>query len=153
MHVEASIINEGSGLAIWVPAIVSIVTLIVNVFFYIFVQPTVSNKISAKNDLKKISISFLNYLAEVVSYSDFGGVPTEIRKYSLQIHLCFESGIAPSPIDNILEGLFQMAKKRKELNADDAEDMVKIAQWNTEFRNKEHELRIALAKYCGTLKG
>ena len=145
------VVNGGgsdSGLAIWLPAIVSVFTLIVNVFFYIFVQPKIANTINARNDLKKIVISFMGYLTEVVSFSNFSGVPTEIRRYSLQIHLCFKSGVAPSPIDVQLENIFQKAKERKEIREEEQE---LINQWNNDFRKQVHELRIELAKYCGTL--
>ena len=133
-------------LQVWVPAVVSIITLILNLCFYIFVQPKLTLRAGAKQELEKTSVELLNYMAEVVSYPEFEGVPTKIRKYSLQIHMQFKSGTAGNGIDLVLEKIYKEVKRRKTLS-----DENDIEQWDTEFRNLARELRVKLAGYCGTL--
>lgn len=140
------IAQETNNLEIWVPAIVSIVTLIVNMLFYLFVQPRITYKATAKGSLSKISVELLNYLAEIISYENFDGVPTQIRKYSLQIHLHFKDGTSDGQLELLLENVFKEAKRRKSLTS--AED---ISKWNDDFRILARALRKNLAKHCGVL--
>lgn len=140
-------LNQGSnGFEIWIPAIVSIISLVVNLLFYIFVQPRITYKKTARDALTKTSVDLLNYLSEIVSYNEFDGVPTQIRKYSIQIHLQFKKGTADEKIELLLEEIFQEVRARRKITSD--ED---IDNWNNNFRIKVRELRKALAKYCGVL--
>lgn len=141
-----AVLSEADNLKIWIPAAVSILTLIINLSFYIFIQPKLTYKATAKESLKKISVDFLNYLAEIISYENFDGVPTQIRKYSLQIHLHFKKGTSDGQLEILLEKVFQETKKRKRLT-----DQNDIDTWNDEFRKLVRELRKELAKYCGAM--
>lgn len=143
---ETAMAQEVNNLEIWIPAIVSIITLVVNLLFYIFIQPRMSYRASAKERLTKISVEMLNYLADIISYENFEGVPTQIRKYSLQIHLHFKSGVAKIQLEQLLELIFQECKKRKELVQED-----EIVKWEIEFRDSVRKLRKELARYCGDL--
>mgnify|MGYP003188871267 FL=1 len=120
---------ETNNLEIWVPAIVSIITLVLNLLFYIFIQPRLTYKATAKESLKKVSVDLLNYLAEIISYEQFDGVPTQIRKYSLQIHLHFKAGTSDGQLEILLEQIFNEVRKRKNLTSTDD-----IDKWNDEFR-------------------
>lgn len=131
---------------IWLPCIVSIITLLINLGYYIFVQPRQGYKYEKRTNLTKISEEFLTYLSEVVSLPDFNGVPTKIRNYSLKIHLCFKSGTANKEMADLLEDIFGMAKNRKTLT--DEQD---IRTWNENFRKKVRSLREQLSSYCGGL--
>lgn len=102
-----------SDLQIWVPAIVSVVTLAVNMLFYIFAQPKISYKNKVKESLSKVSVELFDYISEIVSYNDFSGVPTKIRQYSIRIHMCFKEGTAPKELEAILEEIYQAVKKEK----------------------------------------
>lgn len=137
---------ETNNLEIWVPAIVSIITLVLNLLFYIFIQPRLTYKATAKESLKKVSVDLLNYLAEIISYEQFDGVPTQIRKYSLQIHLHFKAGTSDGQLEILLEQIFNEVRKRKNLNSIDD-----IDKWNDEFRVLARDLRKKLAKHCGVL--
>ncbi len=140
-----SVIQTNS-LQIWIPAIVSLLTMFLNFLFYIFIQPRLTFKATAKDSLKKISVEFLNYLTEIVSYSNFDGVPTQIRKFSLQIHLSFKKGTSDGRLEKLLENIFTETKKRKELTSNKD-----IEEWGQNFRVLVRELRRNLAKYCGSL--
>ena len=133
-------------LEVWLPAAISVITLIVNLCFYIFVQPRLSYKLNAKERLANTSVELLNFLSEVVSLNDFSGVPTRVRKYSIQIHMHFKSGVASKEIERLLEEIFQDCKRRKTLVLKN-----EIDEWNNSFRQHVRELRIELAKYCGEL--
>lgn len=137
---------ETNNLEIWIPAIVSIITLILNLLFYIFIQPRLTYKATAKESLKKVSVELLNYLAEIISYESFDGVPTQIRKYSLQIHLHFKDGTSEGQLEILLEQLFREVRKRKSLTV-----TADIDKWNEEFRTLARNLRENLAKHCGAL--
>ena len=137
---------ETNNLEIWIPAVISICTLIVNMLFYIFIQPRLTYKATAKDALKLVSVNLLNYLAEIVSYEEFDGVPTQIRKYSLQIHLHFKSGTSDGQLEILLEKIYQEVKIRKNLSAIDD-----INKWNDDFRVLARTLRKELAKHCGAL--
>lgn len=143
---EEALVNEMNNLEIWIPAVVSIVTLIINLLFYVFAQPRITYKITAREALAKTSIEFLNYLTELVSFDNFEGVPARVRKYSLQIHLHFKSGTADGKIELLLEKIFKETQKRKTLNSE-----TEIENWNDSFRVLVRELRKNLAKYCGEL--
>lgn len=140
------VVVETNNLEIWIPAIVSIFTLVLNLLFYIFIQPRLTYRATAKESLKKVSVELLNYLAEIISYEQFEGVPTQIRKYSLQIHLHFKEGTSDGQLEILLEQLFQEVRKRKSLTT--ASD---IDKWNDDFRVLARKLRKNLAKHCGAL--
>ena len=131
----------------WGPSIISIIVLFINILYYIFGQPRVSFKAKRKEQLVNISEEFLIFLFEVVSYSDFNGVPTKVRNFSLKIHLCFKEGTAPDQLAQMLEDLFQQVRLRKKITSQQD-----IDKWNEQFRCKVRELRKELAKYCGVLK-
>lgn len=142
----ADFMTNSHNLQIWIPAAVSIVSLLVNLGFYVFVQPKLTYKVDAKGKLMNTAVEFMNYLTEIVSFDDFNGVPTQIRKYSLQIHLHFKSGTAPKEVADLMETIFQNAKNRKGINT-----TVEIDSWNADFRDNVRKLRIELAKYCGEI--
>lgn len=131
---------------IWLPSLVSVVTLLINLGFYIFVQPKLGYKYKVKNHLRDVSDELFIYLANVVSLNDYNGVPTKVREYSLKIHLCFKDGTADEDITLQLEKIFQMLKKRK--NMTDGND---IGRWNENFRDEIRVLRKQLGRYCGGL--
>lgn len=135
-----------SDLQIWAPAIVSVVTLAVNMLFYIFAQPKISYKNKVKESLSKVSVELFDYISEIVSYNDFSGVPTKIRQYSIRIHMCFKEGTAPKELEAILEEIYQAVKKRKSLTTFD-----EIDRWNENFRKMAKKLRKNLAEHCGAL--
>jgi len=137
---------ETNNLEIWIPAIVSIITLLLNLLFYIFIQPRLTYKATAKESLKKVSVDLMNYLAEIISYEDFSNVPTQIRQYSLQIHMHFKKGTSDGQLEIFLEQVFQEVKRRKSLTTDEDVD-----KWNDDFRVLARKLRKELAKYCGAL--
>lgn len=141
------VVMQGTNnLEIWVPAVVSIVTLFINMAFYMFAQPHITYKTSAKESLSKVSVELLNYLAEIISYENFDGVPTQIRKYSLQIHLHFKNGTSDGQLEMLLEQIFKEVRKRKDLIS--ATD---IDKWNDDLRMLARKLRKNLAKHCGAL--
>lgn len=131
---------------IWLPCIVSIITLIVNLGYYIFIQPRQGFKYEKRMNLAKISEEMFTYLSELVSLEEFSGVPTQIRNFSLKIHLCFKTGTADQAIADSLEKIYQMAKNRKSLT-----DVQDIKNWNEEFRMEVRNLRRQLGGYCGGL--
>lgn len=137
---------ETNNLEIWIPAIVSIITLLLNLLFYIFIQPRLTYKATAKESLKKVAVDLMNYLAEIISYEDFSNVPTQIRQYSLQIHMHFKKGTSDGQLEIFLEQVFQEVKRRKSLTTDEDVD-----KWNDDFRVLARKLRKELAKYCGAL--
>lgn len=139
-------VQETNNLEIWIPAIISTITLVVNLLFYIFVQPRLAYKTTAREALTKTSVELLSYLADIISFDSFDGVPTKIRKYSLQIHLHFKNGTADGKIELLLEQIFKESQRRKQLNAE-----TEIEQWNENFRVLARDLRMNLAKYCGEL--
>lgn len=140
------VILETNSLEIWIPAIVSIITLLLNLMFYIFIQPRLTYKATAKESLKKVSVELMNYLAEIISYEDFSNVPTQIRKYSLQIHMHFKQGTSNGQLEILLEQVFKEVKRRKSLTT--VED---IDRWNDDIRVLARKLRKELAKHCGAL--
>lgn len=143
---EAEVVKEASNMEVWIPAIVSIITLFVNLLFYLFGQPKITYRNNRKESLIKVSVDLLNYLTDIISFNNFDGVPTQIRKYCLQIHLCFKNGIADGQIELLLEKIFKEVQARKSIIADG-----EIEQWDENFRDLVRELRKRLAKYCGAL--
>ncbi len=138
------IANSGtSDLSIWVPAIVSIVSVLLNIVFSIFIAPRVLRKSNAREKMHKICTEYQKYLSSVVSLESFDGVPTEIRKFSLEVLLMFKSGKAPDGLNNSMEAIYQAAKRRKHLPPQE------ITAWEQEFREKVRALRIEMAKYSG----
>lgn len=131
-------------LKLWVPSVVSIATLLLNLLFYAFGQPLVSFKLKRKENLVTTAEEFMVFLSEVVSNENFDGVPTQIRNYSLKIHLYFKTGEAPEPLKGQLEKLFQLCRERKSMT-----DEQRITQWNGEFRDEVRKLRKYLAEYTG----
>ena len=118
-------------LKVWLPSIVSIITLLINLCFYIFVQPRLGYKYKVKEQLYRECTELFVFLTDIVSKTDFNGVPTKIREHSLKIHLCFVSGKADDKTSEKLEEIYQMTKNRKTLNAD-----TEIEAWNIQFRKK-----------------
>ena len=134
-------------LKVWLPSIVSIITLLINLCFYIFVQPRLGYKYKVKEQLYRECTELFVFLTDIVSKADFNGVPTKIREHSLKIHLCFVNGKADDKTSEKLEEIYQMTKNRKTLNAD-----TEIEAWNIQFRKKSRELRKLLGRYCGGLR-
>lgn len=119
---------------------ISVITLIINILFYVFIAPKISYKLKYKNRLYEIGTEFLDYLVDITGFNNFNGVPTQIRKYSLRIHLLFIDGKAPEDLSTILEDIFQHARKRKEILSDE-----QIISWNDAMRDKIRILRRQLS--------
>lgn len=136
--------DSAANLEIWVPAIVSIITLIINVVFTIFVGPKIAERHNQRAAMYKICAEFFDYLTDLVSLENFDGAPSTVRKYSLKIHFMFKTGVAPSRIAAGLESVYQKVKERKELYDDTA-----ISEWEKSYRKLVHALRVDLAKYVG----
>lgn len=132
---------------IWVPAIVAIVSLVVNTVFTIFVAPKISEKHNQKVAMYKICTDFFDYLTDLVSFTSFDGVPSTVRKFSLKIHFMFTSGKAPEKIANNLEAVYQKVRARKELQSDS-----EIEEWERKYRDLVRKLRVDLAKYVGVFE-
>lgn len=144
-----NICDESSGMQLndFVTAGISILTLLLNILFYILVAPSISFRFQKKEELTKTASEFLSYLSDVVSFKSYDGVPTKIRNYCLSIHLLFKEGQAPTEISNCMENIFQLAVKRKTMN-----DNIEIQKWETKFRTESRNLRKLLAKYTGVFK-
>lgn len=125
-------------------SVISIIALLLNIIFYIIIAPRITFKFQKKEEFYKCAREFLSYLSEVVSYDDFAGVPTQIRIHSMSIHLMFNKGTAPKNISNLLEEIFQSAKKRKTI-----EDIKECEKWEADFRSLMRDLRKAFGKYAG----
>lgn len=139
--------DSASTLGIWVPAIVSVISLIVTTVFTVYIAPIIAAKNNQKTAMYTICTEFFDYLTDLVSFQDYQGVPSTVRKYSLKIHLMFKDGVAPKRIADKLEDIFQQVKIRKGLNDDAA-----IAAWETNYRDKVRELRVELSQYVGVFK-
>ena len=136
--------SSGMSLGDWVAAGISIVTLLLNILFYIIIAPKISFRFQKKEDFLKCSSEFISYLSEVNSFTCFDGVPTKVKSYCVSIKLLFKSGEAPEPLKTQMEKVFQLVKRRKELSVTDD-----IKNWEEEFKNETHLLRQYLAKYTG----
>lgn len=137
----------GMNLEVWVPAIIAIISLVVNIVFSVFVAPKVIRENEYRTKLFEVCSEFFEYLSGVPSLSNYNGVPTKIRNYSLKIHLMFKEGSAPKELSESLENVFQKVKKRKELT-----EASEIDKWNDEFRNELRTLRKKIACYTGLFK-
>lgn len=126
---------------------ISIVTLLLNILFYIIIAPRINFRFQKKEDFLKYSSDFIVYLSKVNSFKSFKGVPTKVKSYCVSIHLLFKSGKAPEPLNSLMEQVFQSVKKRKKLTT--PKD---INDWEVEFRKLTHELRKELAHYTGIFK-
>lgn len=104
----------------------------------------ISRKYNQKVAMYNICTEFFDYLTDLVSFDNFNGAPSTVRKYSLRIHLMFKSGDAPQNIKETLEAVWKKVKERKTL-----QDAEKIAEWETSYRDLVRELRKELAKYVG----
>lgn len=127
-----------------ITASISILSLLLNILFYILIAPKISFRFQRKEDLTKIAVEFLSFLSDMISYKNYDGVPTKVRKYCLSIHLLFKTGKAPTEISNCMEEIYGLAKKRKSMN-----DNKEIQKWEINIRTKSRELRTLLAKYIG----
>ena len=134
-------------LSIWIPAVVSIMVLIVNLCFYATIMPTISHKYERKKDFSKKIEEFLIFLSEVVSFKDFNHAPTNIRNFSLTLDIYFTDGEAPREIHEVLEELFQSLKSRKTMNNID-----EISEWENLFRKNVRTLKKRLSKYTGIFR-
>lgn len=134
-------------LKIWIPSAVSVIMLVLNMIFAIFLQPKLTYKIKRKEEYANIASELMVYIADLISFDNFNGVPTKIRNYSLKIHLCFKKGVAPKKIDDNLEKVFQEIKLRKKIVNDNEK-----AEWEKKFRELAKDLRVELSKYCGVLR-
>lgn len=130
--------------SIWIPALISIISLFFNILFYIIIAPKINLKYQKKSELLKIASDFFAYLSDLPSLKSFEGAPTQIRKYSQSIHLMFKNGTAPDNLASILEDLFKSVQSRKNIV-----DEKEISAWNSEIRNKIRSLRIEIASYTG----
>lgn len=136
--------DSSSNLGIWLPAVVSIITLIVNIIFTVFIGPKIAEKQNQRVAMYKICTDFFDFLTDLVSMDNFDGAPSTVRKYSLKIHFMFKTGVAPRRIEAGLEAVYQKVKERKNLH-DDAV----ISKWEKSYRELVHELRVDLANYVG----
>lgn len=128
---------------IWIPAVVAVVTLIINICFNFIISPMIIRKYEVKTKLFDICQEFLIYLTDVVSFDNFDHVPSTVRNYSLKIHVCFKTGEAPKQLKEVLEKLFQAVKERHDNECSD------IKKWKEEFRNLVKEFRRQISKYVG----
>lgn len=143
----ASNANNGMSINDIVTALISIISLLLNILFYIVIAPKISFKFQKKEDFLKYASEFICYLSTINSLTTFDGVPTKVKKYCISIKLLFKKGVAPKPLDDKMEEIFQEVQKRKHLTQKD-----EISDWNENFRKITHELRIELSKYTGVFK-
>lgn len=104
----------------------------------------ISRKHNQKVAMYNICTEFFDYLTDLVSFDDFKGAPSAVRRYSLRVHLMFKSGEAPENVKNTLEAVWKKVKERKAL-----QDEEKIAEWETSYRKLVYKLRKELARYVG----
>lgn len=145
--VTNGIATEDTALSIWVPAIVSIVTLVITIIFTVYVSPRIAEKQNQRAAMYKICTDFFDYLTDLVSLDDFSGAPSTVRKYSMKIHFMYKSGSAPEDIKEGLEKIYQKVKVRKTM-----EDAKAIEKWEKEFRDEVRVLRKELSRYVGVFK-
>ena len=141
---EQTISSSGMSLGDWIAAIISVVTLFLNILFYIIIAPKISFRFQKKEDFLKYSSEFVAYLSEVNSFSNFDGVPTKVKSYCVSIMLLFKSGEAPKLLSDQMETVYQLVKQRKSLIEKD-----EISNWEEQFRQETRKLRQYLAKYTG----
>lgn len=128
----------------FVTALISILTLLLNILFYIVIAPKINFRFQKKEDFLKYSSEFITFLSAVNSLDSFEGIPTKVKSYCVSIELLFKDGVAPEPLRNDMEKVFQAVKQRKTLTSTD-----EIIQWNSDFRTLTQQLRKSLAKYTG----
>lgn len=128
---------------IWIPAVVAIITLIINICFNFIISPMIIRKYEVKTKLFDICQEFLIYLTDVVSFDNFDHVPSTVRNYSLKVHVCFKTGEAPKQLKEVLEKLFQAVKERHDNKCSD------IKKWEKDFRDLVKEFRKQISKYVG----
>lgn len=128
---------------IWIPAVVAVVTLIINICFNFIISPMIIRKYEVKTKLFDICQEFLIYLTDVVSFDDFSHVPSAVRNYSLKVHICFKTGEAPKQLKEVLEKLFQAVKERHDNKCSD------IKRWEKDFRDLVKEFRKQISRYVG----
>lgn len=134
----------GMDLNDFVTAGISVVTLLLNILFYIVIAPRISFRFQKKEDFLKYAAEFVTYLSTVNSLETFAGVPTKVKSYCVSIELLFKSGVAPDPLHNDMENIFQSVKHRKSLTSKQ-----EISEWESDFREKSQILRKSLARYTG----
>lgn len=139
--------DSAAVLGVWVPAIVAVISLIVTTVFTVYIAPKIAAKYNQKTAMYNICSEFFDYLTDIVSLEDYNGVPSQVRKYSLKIHLMYKTGVAPQSISDKLEDIFQKVKMRKTLKSDD-----EITAWENDYRKAVRDLRTQLAKYVGAFK-
>ena len=128
----------------FITASISIISLLLNILFYIIIAPKISFRFQRKDDFLKYSTEFISYLATINSLTCFDGVLTKISTYSITIQLLFKDGKAPDPLHKTLEEIYQSVAKRKSLSEEE-----KIQEWEIEFRKLTQTLRKDLSKYTG----
>ena len=126
----------------FISVFISVFALLVNIVFYIFIAPSINDKLAYKKRLYDVSSEFLDYLVDATSFTSFDGVPSTVRKYSLKIHLLFPKGKAPDSLSKILESIFQHLKSRKSISEELA-----IDSWKVTMRENIKSLRVELSKY------
>ena len=136
--------SSTNNLEIWIPTVASIITLVLTGCFYIFIQPYLTYKGESKASLREIALQLSEYMTEVVSYSSFDGVPTQMKKYSVRIKMHFKNGRGSKELNKLLEDAWGKVEERKTLG-----DPEKIKKWNEDYRKLEHDIRILISKYCG----
>lgn len=135
---------SSAGLEVWVPAIVALLSLGVNILFSVYIAPRVLEKNNYKNRLFDIGVEYLDYLTKVISMTEVDNAATVVRNYSLQIHLMFKTGTAPKEMSETMEQIFSLIKERKNAIAEfDTE------KWKENMRNVTRRLRKQLAQYTG----
>ena len=134
----------GMDIADFVTAGISIITLLLNILFYIIIAPRISFRFQKKEDFLKYSSEFIDYLAKVNSFTEFDGALTKVKSYCVTIKLLFKDGEAPEPLSSDMEDIYQSIKCRKGMTSEE-----EIAKWEEDFRKKEKQLRKSLAKYTG----
>jgi hypothetical protein len=131
-----------------VAAGIAIVTLMLNILFYIIIAPRIGFRFQKKEDFLKYSSDFMTYLAQVSSSSDLKGAPTKVKNYCESIQLLFKNGKAPKDLRDCMEDIFQLVKTRKDTAMTEDE----VEEWAEVFRKKTHELRSYLARYTGVFR-
>lgn len=126
---------------------ISIISLLLNILFYIVIAPRISFRFQKKEDFLKCSTEFIEFLAKVNSFDDFDGVLTKIKVYCISIELLFKKGVAPKKLHDTMEKVFQSVKERKKLVNEK-----EIDEWELEFRKLTQTLRKELSKYTGVFR-
>lgn len=118
----------------WLPSIVSVVTLVINLIFLMLIKPKAEEKIKNQQEFLKDANAMLDYLSKVVSLTSYAGAPTTVRQLSIKLLMHYTE--EPLEISEMLESIFQLVKKRKELT--EKED---INSWEKEILKAAKRLR------------